>query len=103
VLSKARQGQEIDSKKIDTETAVLADMIQTLITAKLIDGEIPSNAELPRIATGALKELGLLVDRASAALETYEHEGKSLHQAQREAREAFLKDMGDRRIADKAG
>jgi hypothetical protein len=101
LLSKARQGQEIDPKLIDTETAVLAEMIQTLITTKLVDGELPSNAELPKIATGTLKELGLVVDRASAALEAYERDGESLQQAQREAREMFLEEMENRRSANR--
>jgi len=94
VLSKARQGQEIDPMQIDTETAVLAVLIQTVVTTKLVDGNVPGNAELPEIHSGTLKELGLL------ALEAYERDGESLQQAQREAREAFLKEMGDRRSAN---
>lgn len=97
VLSKARQGQEIDPTQIDTDTAVLADLIQTVVTAKLVDSNIPACSGLPNIAGGTLKELGLLVDRASAALEGYERDGESLRQAQREAREAFLKEMENRR------
>jgi hypothetical protein len=103
VLSKARKEEEIDPNRIDTETAVLADLVQTVITTKLVDGKIPGGAELPDIHTGTLKELGLLVDRASAALETHERDGKSLQQAQRAAREAFLKDIGDRRNARSTG
>jgi hypothetical protein len=82
VLSKARKEDEVDPNQIDTETAVLADMTQTLVTTKLVDGELPANAELPKITTGTLKELGLVVDRASAALEAYERDGESLQQAQ---------------------
>jgi hypothetical protein len=100
VLSKARKEGEIDPKQIDTETAVLADLIQTVVTTKLVDGNVPGNAGLPDIHGGTLKELGLLVDRAGAALEAYERDGKSLQQAQREAREAFLKEMENRRSAN---
>lgn len=100
VLSKARKEGEVDPNQIDTETAVLADLAQTVVITKLVDGKIHGSAELPDIHGGTLKELGLLVYQASAALEAYERDGKSLQQEQREAREAFLKDMGDRRNAD---
>jgi hypothetical protein len=93
VLSEARE-EKIDPTQIDIETAVLAEMVQVIVMLKLGYGTASKlqSETLPAISCGTLKELGLRVNQAGAALETYERDGNSLQMGLREAREAFLKD-----------
>jgi hypothetical protein len=92
VLSHTRS--DIDAEQIDPETAVLADMIQIVVTSKLFEKKLPLNSDLvPAMSYGTLFPFGPLVDRASAALEAYEHDGRSLREVRREARE-FCVEVG---------
>ena len=85
---------EIDATQIDTETAVLAGMVELFVTSKLVDGKgVPNSDLVPAMSYGTLDALGLRVDGANAAVEAYEHDGRSLQEARREAREVILKEM----------